>query len=424
MFERVYRQRLDADLARWQADGVIMPATSAAIRGALLPLSPAVGIATVVAIVGGLLIAAAFLAFIAANWAVIPRPARFAILLAGIFGASGIGAVFAYRQQKALADIAVCVGAIIFGAAIALVGQMYHLGEDFAGGMMLWSAGALVAAMATGSRGALAVALAAGCFWSGARMFEALQGPHLPFVAFWLIAAGLAVAWNSVVARHLVAVTALAWWGVAQFSVSGFFFGGGLPVTLAAGAALLLGAGLALASLRVETLRLFGLTFSTYGAFGLAITSAATALIAADPSSRTWLGAQFWVTSCGALGGALAFVAAANARRAGPVFAALSVGLVMFAVAGIARPVAGGEPWLVYALLLGAMLCLVVSGMLDEVQPRVVAGWLGLAATIAAITWAVRGSLLRRAIFLGIAGLTAVGLAAGLGVLLRKDREK
>jgi Predicted membrane protein (DUF2157) len=57
----------------------------------------------------------------------------------------------------------------VFGAAIALVGQMYHLGDDFAAGMLLWAAGALAAAALTGSRGALAVALVAGCIWSGAR---------------------------------------------------------------------------------------------------------------------------------------------------------------------------------------------------------------------------------------------------------------
>src|SRR5665647_1853465 len=150
MFERGYRQRLDADLTRWQGDGIITPAAGAAIRAALPPLSPAVNIATVVGIVGGLLIAAAFLGFIAANWTAIARPARFAILLAGIVGAYGIGAAMAHAERKALADIAACVGSIVFGAAIALVGQMYHLGEDFAGGMMLWSAGALVAAVATG----------------------------------------------------------------------------------------------------------------------------------------------------------------------------------------------------------------------------------------------------------------------------------
>ena len=55
MFDRAYRQRLEADLARWEADGVITPPVVAAIRIALPPLAPGIIIAVVVAIVGGLL---------------------------------------------------------------------------------------------------------------------------------------------------------------------------------------------------------------------------------------------------------------------------------------------------------------------------------------------------------------------------------
>ena len=86
MFDRLYRQRLEADLARWQADGVITPAASAAIRSALPPLASGTNIAVVVGIVGGLLIAAAFLAFVAAHWIEIARLSRLAILFAGIVG--------------------------------------------------------------------------------------------------------------------------------------------------------------------------------------------------------------------------------------------------------------------------------------------------------------------------------------------------
>lgn len=131
MFERTYRQRLEADLARWQAEGVITPAIGGdAMRNSLVPLDAGVNIAVVVGIVGGLLIAAAFLAFVTANWMEIARPARFAILLTGIAGAHGVGAWFAGNGRPVLADLAAGVGAIIFGAAIALVGQMYHLGDD------------------------------------------------------------------------------------------------------------------------------------------------------------------------------------------------------------------------------------------------------------------------------------------------------
>ena len=37
MFERAYRQRLEADVARWQAEGVITPAVGEAIRNSLSP---------------------------------------------------------------------------------------------------------------------------------------------------------------------------------------------------------------------------------------------------------------------------------------------------------------------------------------------------------------------------------------------------
>jgi uncharacterized membrane protein len=93
MFERVYRRRLEADITRWQAEGVISAAVGDAIRGSLAPLGSA-NIAVVVGILGGLLIAPAFLAFVAANWTEITRPLRFAILLAGIAGAYGFGRHF------------------------------------------------------------------------------------------------------------------------------------------------------------------------------------------------------------------------------------------------------------------------------------------------------------------------------------------
>jgi hypothetical protein len=417
MFERAYRQRLEADLVRWQAEGVITPVIGDAIRNSLAPLAAGISVAVVVGILGGLLIAAAFLAFVASNWTEIARPLRFGILLAGIAGAYGVGAWFARAGRTVLADLGAGVGAIIFGAAIALVGQMYHLGDDFAAGMLLWAAGALAAAALTGSRGALAVALATGCFWSGARVFDASDIPHLPFVPFWLLGASLAVVWNSRVAAHLVALAALAWWIIAA---TGLPRGGIEPVFIVAdGAALLLGAGLLLGNVPPPSLRGFGIVLSSYGAFALATSAALAAAISSD-LRVAFMGPPAWAAGCGFAGVILAFAAAAVVRRAGPAFAGISIALVLVVVGGWAQPEAG-EPWLAYALELVAMLCLVVSGMLDGARPRVVAGWLGLAAVIASITWAVKGSLLRRSIFLATAGAAAIALSMLLGRLLPKE---
>jgi uncharacterized membrane protein len=212
MFDRIYRKRLESDLAQWEADGVVAPQAIAAIRIVLPPIPAGINIAAVVAIVGGLLIAAAFLAFVAAHWTELARAFRLAILFAGILCASGLGAWFARTGRPVFADLCASVGAIIFGAGIALIGQMYHLGDDFAGAMVLWAMGALASAALTGSRGALAVALAAGSIWSVTRIFETHDAAHIPFLPLWLISAALAFAWNSRVAAHLVAIAALPWW--------------------------------------------------------------------------------------------------------------------------------------------------------------------------------------------------------------------
>ena len=423
MFDKTYRQRLEADLAQWEADGVIAPAAAASIRSALPPLSPGISIAVVVAIVGGLLIAAAFLAFVAAHWMEIARLLRFAILLAGMVVAGGLGAWFASTGRTVLADLCASIGAIIFGAGIALVGQMYHLGDDFAGGMLLWSIGALAAALLTGSRGALAVGLVAACIWTCMRSYDAPNALHLPFVAVWLVAAGLAFAWHSRAAAHLVAIAALPWWIATALR---FDFDGVQPsFMLADGAALLFGAGLAIAALPSPRAFRLGAVLSICGAFSLAIV-ASLEVITVDDILRFRTGSApaqpLWAILCGVAGVVLAPASAGITKRAGEILAACAIGLVLLA-APIWPASAAGEPWFAYAALLCAMLCLVVSGMLDEVRPRIVAGWLGIAGVIAGITWAVKGSLLRRSAFLAIAGVITVAFATALNrALPRAER--
>jgi hypothetical protein len=128
------------------------------------------------------------------------------------------------------------------------------------------------------------------------------------------------------------------------------------------------------------------------------------------------------VLALGIVAMALPFVAALLGRRVGPALAGASIGLALLVVSGRLRASGLDEPWLLYAVALASMVCLVISGMLDDMRPRVVAGWIGLACVIAAITWAVRGSLLERAAFLAAAGVVAVVLASLLGRLLRKEQ--
>jgi hypothetical protein len=244
--------------------------------------------------------------------------------------------------------------------------------------------------------------------------------PHLPFVGFWAIAAFLAVTWNAPVARHLVGLAAVEWFISAGIGIDRSRYAD--PVfTTTAGFSLLVGAGLALASRGSDSLRAFGLTLSHYGAFALALILAAVIVIS-NGYPRSAL--PNLVVACAALATILPFMAAIMAGRVGPALAGISIALALVVVSGWIRPPGDDDPWLLYALALASMLCLVVSGMLDEARPRVVAGWIGLACVIAAITWAVKGSLLRRAVFLAAAGIVAVALASLLGRLVLKERAR
>lgn len=416
MFDRHYRRRLDDDILRWQADGTISADTGDAIRRALGPMPGALGVATMVGIAGGLLIAAAFLAFVAANWSAIPRVARFAMLLIGIGGAHGLGAWFARQGRAYLADTAVAVGAIVFGASIALVGQMYHLAGDFGAALLLCGLGALAAAALTASRGALAVALVAACMWSWVRTFDFDDVPHLLFIAFWLAAVALAIAWNSVPARHLVSIAILVWWITTSIRLSGLDSDAPIPI-LAAGASLVLGIAFMVQIRGPESVRALGVTAADYGAFALAVV---LPLIVSNLFGRWPTDFPPWTAGCGIVGLALAIAASVLARRPSFAVASAAIALSLFAAAARRQGFPGGE-WSSYATAIAAVLCLIVSGMLDEARPRVVAGWIGFAAVIATITWAVQATLITRSLFLAVAGAAAVLLALALGRLLPRD---
>jgi hypothetical protein len=219
-----------------------------------------------------------------------------------------------------------------------------------------------------------------------------------------------------------VALAALPWWIAAalQFDVSDLD-----PLfALANGAALLLGGGLALAAAPWPRALGAGAVLSSYGAFSLAGLAALEVAISNEifryHAPVTSL--PPWVNACGVAGAILAFAAAALTRRAGAAFAGAAIGLVLLAATAWPTQQAG-EPWLAYAVELSAMLCLVVSGMLDAARPRIVAGWIGIAGVIAGITWAVKGSLLGRSAFLAAAGAAAVVLATLLNHLLPRGQQ-
>jgi uncharacterized membrane protein len=92
---------------------------------------------------GGVLIGAGVLLFVAAHWDQLSPQSRFTLvlLMVGMFHAAG-----AYLSDRfsALATVLHGLGTAALGAGIFLCGQIFNLQEHWPGGLMLWAAGAWV----------------------------------------------------------------------------------------------------------------------------------------------------------------------------------------------------------------------------------------------------------------------------------------
>ncbi|HEX6106394.1 MAG TPA: DUF2157 domain-containing protein, partial [Gemmatimonadales bacterium] len=137
------------------------PATAARIRaweashargGLRWPARLALGL-------GGILLAAGILLFVAAHWEALSPGRRFGLLLVTVT-ALHLGGVLAERSPGLALALHGC-GTVALGGGIFLAGQIFHLQEHWPGGLMLWSLGAWVgwALRRDWAQGALAAVL-------------------------------------------------------------------------------------------------------------------------------------------------------------------------------------------------------------------------------------------------------------------------
>ena len=162
-----FTRQLPAEVARWQADGIITAEQAEAIRNRYASDSPEVGgsaignrVVTVIAIMGAALIGLGIIAFIAANWSDIPKLAKLALMVVGTPAIYVIGWFIGYRFGYARVGIAIILlGAIAFGASIHLVAQTYHVPVNHPNLVPLWFLGVIPLAYITRSQAVLGLSI-------------------------------------------------------------------------------------------------------------------------------------------------------------------------------------------------------------------------------------------------------------------------
>lgn len=137
---RSHMNFLKEQLESWRQEGLIGEEAGSAIleRYSVRALN----FVKVVLTIGALLVGLGVLSFIASNWADMSKLVKLCVIIGFYIGANGVG----YKAMEAYPKTGrslIYLGALIYGAGIFLVGQMFNLGGNFANAFLLWGAGIL-----------------------------------------------------------------------------------------------------------------------------------------------------------------------------------------------------------------------------------------------------------------------------------------
>ena len=407
-----YRKRLEADLTRWVGEGLVTAEAAGAIRRSVAA-EGGFRLPALLGLFGGLLIAASVSAFVAANWEAMPRLLKLAMILTGVVSALGIAARLERRGSPTGADAAATCGVLIFGAGIALIGQMYHLPADWPAGALMVALGGLSVAALMGSNGALVVALVALCAWSGGRWQGSNGAIHLPFFLVYVPALWLALNRSNRLVHHLAVLALGLWLAVLPGDwINGRFDYGLLAYGLAVSASFV-----ALGALALDRGGPALLTACLpWGLVGLVLVvdvELIRILDARESRGGTAIGLNY-LAHLTAVGLVLALVTGARDRRfAWPLAAGLVLALLVPLVfwSGLVIGLPGRV--VVAGLVLSVAIALVVAGVSGGVRRLTLAGSGLFALAILILLWQTVGTLLDQSLFFLVAGAVLLGLASG-----------
>lgn len=169
-YPRDWTALLPVETARWAEKGII----SDVQREAVLNLYPQPGAGArdrtilIFTILGSLLLGTGVILFFAANWPSIPAAVKVAVLLAAVLGAYGAGFYLQYVRDDypRLGRSLIFLGSLLYGAAIWLLAQIFHLNTHYPQGFLLWGVGLLPLVLVTLSRPVLYLATTVLIIWT------------------------------------------------------------------------------------------------------------------------------------------------------------------------------------------------------------------------------------------------------------------
>lgn len=418
-----YRKRLEADLTKWTGAGLIAAEQAGAIRRAVLADGSGVKLPAILGMLGGLLLASGVAAFVAANWEYVPRIGK----LAGILIAIIIAALAALRYDKrgaALAsDAASTCATLIFGAGVALVGQMYHLPADWQAGTLLVGIGAFTVAALMRSDGALAIAFICAVAWLFGAFEERGLGTNWWYLALYLPCLVLAFGRNSRMVHHVAVLGAIAWL-VMVAGTTGDLFRENEIGTHIAYLLFVATAFIALGNLADEGRlpQLFS-ACTAWGLLGFVMVIALQLARILEPSmAMAGYAAQRVVISGIVAVCAVAAMFVSSSEKKGALaltialVAAMATSLVFWSEIG---PLTMGRI-VISALVLASACAMVVAGSVLGQRRMSLAGAAAFGISVIVLLYKTVGTLLDQSLFFLIGGVLLIAIGGGVRKLLQR----
>jgi uncharacterized membrane protein len=410
-----YVQQLKRDSDDWIAKGLV-PAAS---REAILKSVGADGglsLSAMIAVLGVILIGAAAMSFVGANWEQMSKLVRL-IVLFGAMWAAFAGAAMLHAVRPALSGALVLLGVLMFGTNIMLVAQTYHINAHYPDGVLLWGLGAIAAAALAPSRASLALALGLGGLWTWQERWDFDQALHVAFIPYWAVCAALAgwLAWRPGV--HLAALALLMWlvlsfeglqallgWNDVQMA-SLYALG---PLTIwAANAAFKSESERHALTVEHYAIAVFVVAFWFLHVFGKQETQAASWIGVAGILSAAAIGAGAYGLRNGSHSiidiGGIAF------------FCAATIGFVM-----MTNESEGGRRLMACIAILIVILWLLARGVRVEDRFLINLSLVGFGAWVLYAYFVVFGALMDQAVFLLAGGVLLIGLSLFLDRIRRR----
>ncbi len=391
------------------------------IRRRLQAEAGGIRLPSILGMLGALLLASGVIAFIAANWQLIPRVGKLTGVLVLVAAATGLAAYFERRNASRAADAAATAAALIFGAGVALVGQMYHLPADWPAGSVTVGIGAFTLALLLRSDGALIIAFACALSWLyGVQDWRGI-GANPWYLLLYLPLLALALGRLNRAVHHMAVLAGAVWLGLVAFN--GVFsearIGGNIAYLLFLSVAFT-AAGVAAQEGRLPPL--VGACLP-WGLLGYAVALSLQLMRSLEASASVPGFASLHVVASGVAGLAAigVMLAAAQDRKfaaamAVALLAAMATSIVFWM--GFGRFFVGRI--LVAALVLASASAMVVAGSASAMRRITMAGTAAFGLAVVVLLYRTVGTLLDQSLFFLVGGALLIAVASGARRMLRR----